>query len=111
MVNRIDAFKGLENQSPLQSSAVPAGDRRNSEPLAPSAQPDSDAESLLTTPLIKRRPFLLQLFCNLPIGRKQALALIVCELIPILGFGVGTTLMLTSSLRTQIVEQAKSELR
>ena len=110
MVNRIDAFKGLENQSPLQSSAVPAGDRRNSEPLAPSAQPDSDAESLLTTPLIKRRPFLLQLFCNLPIGRKQALALIVCELIPILGFGVGTTLMLTSSLRTQIVEQAKSEV-
>ncbi len=52
----------------------------------------------------------LKWFGNLSIARKQAIAMIVCELIPILGLGVGSTLVLTSSLRTQIQSQAKSEV-
>lgn len=49
-------------------------------------------------------------FANLPIGRKQLLALLVCELVPILGIGIGSTIVLTNSLRTQLLTQAKSEL-
>jgi twitching motility protein PilJ len=57
-----------------------------------------------------RRRFGLKWFGDLPIGRKQAIAMIVCELIPIVGLGVGSTLVLTSSLRTQLRSQAKSEV-
>ncbi|MGV0024018.1 methyl-accepting chemotaxis protein [Phormidesmis priestleyi] len=59
---------------------------------------------------IQSRHVGLKWFGNLSIGRKQAIALIVCELIPILGLGVGSTLMLISSLRTQLSSQAKSEV-
>jgi twitching motility protein PilJ len=46
----------------------------------------------------------------LPVGRKQLLALIVCELIPILGLGAGFTWILINSLRTQLLAQAQSEV-
>ncbi|MBE9009777.1 HAMP domain-containing protein, partial [Pseudanabaenaceae cyanobacterium LEGE 13415] len=49
-------------------------------------------------------------FHNLSIGRKQLIALLVCELIPILGLGIGSTIVLTNSLRTQLLSQAKSEV-
>jgi twitching motility protein PilJ len=49
-------------------------------------------------------------FHNLSIGRKQLLALLVCELIPIVGLGIGSTIVLTHSLRTQLRNQAKSEV-
>ncbi|KAM3097870.1 methyl-accepting chemotaxis protein [Phormidesmis sp. 146-35] len=52
----------------------------------------------------------LKWFSDLSIGRKQAIALIVCELVPILALGVGSTIVITSSLRTQIQAQAKSEV-
>ncbi len=58
----------------------------------------------------KRRPAWLDRFHNSPLERKQLFALIVCQLIPILGFGVGSTLVLISSLRTQLLDQAKSEV-
>jgi twitching motility protein PilJ len=57
-----------------------------------------------------RRHIGLKWFGNLSIGRKQAIALIACELIPILGLGVGSMLVLTTSLRTHLVSQAKSEV-
>jgi twitching motility protein PilJ len=38
------------------------------------------------------------------------MALLACELIPIIGLGVGSTLVLTNSLRTQLLSQAVSEL-
>jgi len=52
----------------------------------------------------------LERFYDLSIGRKQAIALVVCELVPIIGFGVGSTLVLMNSLRTQLLSQAKSEV-
>jgi twitching motility protein PilJ len=52
----------------------------------------------------------IQWFYDLPIGRKQLIALIICELVPILGLGVGSIMVLTHSLRTQLLEQAKSEV-
>ncbi len=60
---------------------------------------------------VKREPSQLERwFRNLPIGRKQLLALIICELVPILGLGVGATLIITQGLRQQLLEQAKSEV-
>ena len=47
---------------------------------------------------------------DLSIGRKQLLALLVCELIPIVGLGVGSSFVLSNSLRTQLLAQAKSEV-
>ncbi|GAP98855.1 methyl-accepting chemotaxis protein [Leptolyngbya sp. NIES-2104] len=49
-------------------------------------------------------------FHNLSIGKKQLVALLVCELIPIIGLGIGSTIVLTNSLRTQLLSQAKSEV-
>lgn len=108
MVNRIDAAKKLNNRSPLHDAAQ-LGEPWETLP-ASSKSLESTADLLPTSPLVKRRPFLIQLFCNLPIGHKQLLALIVCELIPIVGMGVWSTLVLTNSLRTQLLEQAKSEV-
>ncbi|MBD1843230.1 GAF domain-containing protein [Cyanobacteria bacterium FACHB-63] len=56
------------------------------------------------------RPFWSNWFHNLPIGRKQLLALLVCELIPIVGLGIGSSIVLANSLRTQLLAQAKSEV-
>ncbi|WYM03699.2 MAG: methyl-accepting chemotaxis protein [Gloeotrichia echinulata CP02] len=53
---------------------------------------------------------LLQRFYNLPISRKQWIALLASELVSILGIGIVGTLVITSGLRTQLLEQAKSEL-
>jgi twitching motility protein PilJ len=51
-----------------------------------------------------------QWFRDLPIGRKQLLALVLCQLVPIVGLGVGSTWVLTQSLRSQTKEQARSEV-
>jgi|GEM_PF-2412252 len=52
----------------------------------------------------------LDWFKDLPLGRKQVLSLIVCELVPILGLGLGTMWVTTTSLRRQLADQSKSEL-
>lgn len=57
-----------------------------------------------------KRSGLSRWFWNLSIGRKQLLALVVCELVPILGLGVGATWIITHSLRQQLVERAESEV-
>ena len=49
-------------------------------------------------------------FKDLPLERKQVLSLIVCELVPILGLGLGTMWVMTTSLRGQLADQSKSEL-
>ncbi|MBW4525632.1 MAG: HAMP domain-containing protein [Phormidium tanganyikae FI6-MK23] len=67
-------------------------------PIAPQSRP---------TPT---RPLSSNWFHNLSIGRKQLVALLVCELIPIIGLGIGSSIVLTNSLRTQLLAQAKSEV-
>ncbi len=52
----------------------------------------------------------LKKFYNLPISRKQLIALIFCQLVSILGIGIGGTLIITQGLRNQLLEQAKSEV-
>ncbi len=53
----------------------------------------------------------LQPLANLPIRRKQVLGLVAAEVISVMGLvGVGATL-LTAGLRSQLLEQAKSELK
>ncbi len=58
----------------------------------------------------KAKISLLQRFYNLPISRKQWIALLASELVSILGIGIVGTFVITSGLRTQLIEQAKSEL-
>jgi len=67
--------------------------------------PSSD--SITSSPA---RPLWSNWFHNLPIGRKQLLALLVCELIPIVGLGISSSIVLMNSLRTQLIAQAKSEV-
>ncbi len=52
----------------------------------------------------------LDWFSNLPLGRKQLIALIGCELVPIVGLGIGSMIVLSNSLRSQLLAQAKSEV-
>jgi twitching motility protein PilJ len=49
-------------------------------------------------------------FYNLPISRKQWIALLASELVAILGIGVVGTWIITKGLREQLIEQAKSEV-
>ena len=110
MVNRIDAADSSTELTSLQPDANQQnGDRAAIASASSNQSAALDAEFLLTPPFVKRRPFLIQLFCNLPIGRKQALALLVCELVPILGLGIGSFVVLTSSLRTQLLEKVTTE--
>ncbi|WP_421656772.1 GAF domain-containing protein [Leptothermofonsia sp. ETS-13] len=107
----VPSQQNLSYQVPRQvlkyrGSSYPLQD--SSTQVSPSAfsliKPPSDP-----VPTQKRSP-LVQKFFDLPISRKQFLALLVCELVPILGLGVGTILVLTHSLRTQLLDQAKSEV-
>jgi twitching motility protein PilJ len=52
----------------------------------------------------------IQWFYNLPISRKQLYALITAQLVSIVGIGVGSTLIITIGLRSQLLEQAKAEV-
>ena len=52
----------------------------------------------------------IQKFYNLPISSKQLIALIACELFSIVGLGVGATWIITTGLRNQLLNQAKSEV-
>ncbi len=60
--------------------------------------------------VMEKRSWLSRWFWNLSIGRKQLLALVVCELVPILGLGVGATWIIVQNLRQQLVERAQSEV-
>ncbi|BAZ07278.1 methyl-accepting chemotaxis protein [Calothrix sp. NIES-3974] len=53
---------------------------------------------------------LLKKFYNLPISQKQTIALIACQLVSVIGIGIGGTLITFQGLRSQLLEQAKSEL-
>ena len=58
----------------------------------------------------KTRNHWLKKFYNLPISRKQLIALIFCQLVSILGIGIGGTLIITRGLQNQLREQAKIEV-
>jgi twitching motility protein PilJ len=60
--------------------------------------------------IIRNSSVWLKRFHNLPLRRKQTAALAACQLIPILGLSIGSTLVLTNSLRTQLRAQAQSEV-
>jgi len=70
----------------------------------------SPQTKLVKTASSKTRNHWLKKFYNLPISRKQLLALIFCQLVSILGIGIGGTLIITRGLRNQLREQAKSEV-
>lgn len=71
--------------------------------VSPQATQVKTASSNTQNPLLKK-------FYNLPISRKQLIALIFCQLVSILGIGIGGTLIITRGLRNQLREQAKSEV-
>lgn len=69
----------------------------------------SQTKQVKTTTSKVRNPWLKQ-FYNLPISRKQLFALIFCQLVPILGIGIGSTWIITQGLRNQLIAEAKSEV-
>lgn len=99
-----------ESPHPLKSAIGQPSSTIPNQKLAqtlPLLQPASPA---LHKAIQKPKPPLLQWFYNLSIGRKQLLALLVCELIPLLGVGAGVVYFTQSSLQTQLREQARSEV-
>ncbi|MEM9922636.1 MAG: methyl-accepting chemotaxis protein [Cyanobacteria bacterium P01_D01_bin.50] len=71
--------------------------------VSPQNKPVKTASEKTRNPWLKK-------FYNLPISRKQLIALIFCQLVSILGIGIGGTLLITQGLRDQLLEQAKSEI-
>ncbi len=82
--------------------------RKVSQPINKSITLPRHSTNLVNHQIEKKS--LLKRFNDLPINRKQFIALIICELVPILGIGIVGTIIITSGLRTQLLEQAKSEL-
>ncbi|MFH7023922.1 MAG: methyl-accepting chemotaxis protein [Heteroscytonema crispum UTEX LB 1556] len=58
----------------------------------------------------KAKLSLIQRFYNRPISQKQWIALLASQLVPILGIGMGATLIMNYGLRSQLLEQANSEV-
>ncbi len=52
----------------------------------------------------------LEWFCQLPIGNKQLIALVAAQLISIVGLSVGARWLITTGLRSQLLNQASSEV-
>ncbi|WP_315790841.1 methyl-accepting chemotaxis protein [Fischerella sp. JS2] len=89
--------------------------RNSSFPLSPSqlmidSSRISKSSKLNITNSLQNYKSLLKWFYNLTLNRKHLIALISCELISILGIAVSTKLFINQSLRTQLIEQTKSEL-
>ncbi len=52
----------------------------------------------------------IEWFKNQPLSRKQTLALVVCNLVPLVGVGLGSIILLVNGSRNQLTNQAASEL-
>ncbi len=52
----------------------------------------------------------IEWFKNQPLSRKQTLALVVCNLVPLVGVGLGSIVLLVNGSRNQLTNQAQSEL-
>ncbi|MEB3295122.1 MAG: GAF domain-containing protein, partial [Synechococcales bacterium] len=92
----------MTNTTPRLSSPPNPANR----PIPP--QPPKPLPPLRSQPSLMQKAY--HWFNNQPIGRKQLMALLACELIPLIGIGVGSTWVLTNSLRTQLLSQAVSEV-
>ena len=57
-----------------------------------------------------RKSSFLQWFYDLPISRKQVIALLASELVSLVALGLGARWIIETGLRTQLLNQAKSEL-
>ena len=57
---------------------------------------------------VKKSP--LQWFYNLPISRKQVIALLASELVSVIALGLGVRYIIETGLRSQLLNQAKSEV-
>jgi len=57
-----------------------------------------------------RKSSFLQWFYDLPIGRKQLIALLASELVSLVGLSLGARWIIENGLRTQLLQQAKSEV-
>ncbi|QZZ22505.1 GAF domain-containing protein [Leptothermofonsia sichuanensis E412] len=101
MVNQTNAASDMSRFQPIQ----PVWNT----PSSSSISTELTAQ-LPITPNPKQKVSVIQKFSDLPVGRKQFIALLVCQLVPILGFSVGTILMLTSQSKTQLLDQATSEV-
>jgi len=75
------------------------------------SQPRQDTQSRSRlAPFQGHTPYALKWFYNLPLGRKQLIALIVAEFVSIAGLSVGARWIITTGLQTQLLNQAKSEV-
>lgn len=87
---------------------------------APYAPPKSDQaeapsvfsliEPLPQTVPQKQRSAIVQKFLDLPLGWKQTIALVLCEVVPIALLVGGSSFVLVNTLRAQLLEQSKSEV-
>lgn len=83
-----------------------AGLETSAEPTVLQVEPQS---SPAVEPPARRRS-LLQWFYDLPISRKQLIALLASELVSVIGLGLGARIIVENGLRAQLLNQAKSEV-
>ena len=73
-----------------------------------SEQVQKPQKRYVSTPAVKRTP--LQWFYNLPISNKQLVALLTSQILSLIFVGMGVNWIITKSLRSQLNNQAASEV-
>lgn len=103
--NSKNGHSHLQSASPLTIDKAIVPQRGTSQP-----PPEIQSKPNIASFQGRLSPSLLQWFCNLPLGRKQLIALIAAELVSIVVLSVGARWIINTGLRTQLLNQAKSEV-
>lgn len=95
---------------PQSASSKLTSDTSKVPPQNTSPQPLQKIQSSPSVTSLQKRKSVSEWFCQLPIGNKQLIALIAAQLISIVGLSVGARWLITTGLRTQLLNQASSEV-
>ena len=108
------ALEALQQSSSSLETSQPAPESQRLKyrgSFHPQSSLEKPAKVLIATQITPgRKSSYLQWFYNLPISRKQILALFLSEVVSVVGLGIGARVILETGLRTQLQNQAKSEV-
>ncbi|WP_009632633.1 methyl-accepting chemotaxis protein [Synechocystis sp. PCC 7509] len=102
------ALKALETLDLPQSGLL-----EPSKEITESGLPLQDDQQELSQPKVTRRKKKkspIQWFYNLPISRKQLIALLASEILSVIALGMGSKYAIETGLRSQLLNQASSEV-
>ncbi len=102
----LKALEGLE----IPQSGFLEPPVANAEDFQPHQQPPQQLQELLSPTVAPRKKKPFQWFYDLPINRKQLIALLASEVLSVIALGMGARHLIETGLRSQLLAQASSEV-